>query len=227
MRFWVSDVGLSMGNAYTYANTNGPRFARTSLRSAAAKLETAVYPFKLARHASKPRQTPFQTIPVISFFDRQFFFPDFFSAGKQVWTRFLSGFGGADVFWTSPADSWGSFTPDPIIIRSIRLLEPQIRSYPPSPTPYPNPPPPNQPPHPPTPQKQTNHFSKNPYKRPKMCIKFLSICLFLGTFVRILQKVVSHIFGLLDFWIIMKTWRKYDENMTKIWWKYNENMMNI
>ena len=83
----------------------GPRFARTSLRSAAAKLETAVYPVKLARHASKPRQTPFQTIPVISFFDREFLFPDLFSAETKAWTRFWSGFGGADVFWTSPADS--------------------------------------------------------------------------------------------------------------------------
>ena len=32
---------------------------------------------------------------------------------------------------------------------------------------------PNQPPHPPTPQIQTNHFSKNPYKRPRICITSL------------------------------------------------------
>ena len=38
MRVWVSDVGFSMGNANTNANTNGPRFARTSLRSDFAAL---------------------------------------------------------------------------------------------------------------------------------------------------------------------------------------------
>jgi len=76
----------------------GPRFARTSLRSAAAKLETAVYPFKLARHASKPRQTPFQTIPVISFFDRRFFFPDLFSAGNKFGRVFCQDLEGLTFF---------------------------------------------------------------------------------------------------------------------------------
>ena len=51
----------------------GPRFAQTSLRSEAAKLEPTIYRFKLAHHAPKPRQTPFQTIPGISFLDRRLF----------------------------------------------------------------------------------------------------------------------------------------------------------
>ena len=38
MRFWVSDVGFSMADAYMDANANGPRFARTSLRSDLASL---------------------------------------------------------------------------------------------------------------------------------------------------------------------------------------------
>ena len=37
----------------------------------------------------------------------------------------------------------------------------------------PNPSMPNQPHRPPTPQIQTNHFSKNPYKRPRICMKSL------------------------------------------------------
>ena len=65
----------------------GPRFGWRR-----RKLETTVYLFKLARHGPKLRQTPFQTIPDISFFDRQLFFVRFF-LGRFLtfWDLYSSG----------------------------------------------------------------------------------------------------------------------------------------
>ncbi len=54
-----------------YVRTNGPRFARTSLRSAAAKLETTVYPPRSTPIPPKLHQNPFQTIPNKLFFGRK------------------------------------------------------------------------------------------------------------------------------------------------------------
>ena len=75
-----------------------------------------------------PGKHRFRQSPSFHFSSANFFFRIYFRPTKRFECVFLSGFGGDDDFWTSPADSLRFFTPDSLIIRSIRLLEPQIWS---------------------------------------------------------------------------------------------------
>ena len=93
-----------------------------------AKLQTTVYPSKFNFHNLRLRQNPFQTIPVISFFDpRHFFVPNLLVRKFDLECFFLR-FGGADDFWTPPAALSRYFALDAPIIGYVRPLADKNRA---------------------------------------------------------------------------------------------------
>ena len=71
---------------------NQTNWEATEVKLTYAKLKTAVYPSNFAFHELKLRQTPFQAIPVISFFDAWTFVSGFVWPGNLFGVDFCQDF---------------------------------------------------------------------------------------------------------------------------------------